>query len=116
MGRTGWAVIALGWGVGLGAGCISSHQTVYDDAPAMPVSFETEGAARVFYEALSQRAARSPEESRTHVSIPVVLDVSKTRKRSYNVLFNEAVRRCDTNQDGRITELEARVFAAQPEG
>ena len=25
--------------------------------------------------------------------------------------LNDAVRRCDTNGDGRITELEARIFA-----
>ena len=29
--------------------------------------------------------------------------------------LNQAVRRCDTNGDGRITELEARIFAEQAE-
>jgi len=33
--------------------------------------------------------------------------------RSENAAFNHAVRRCDTNQDGKITEQEARIFAEQ---
>ena len=28
------------------------------------------------------------------------------------VFFNEAVRRCDTNQDGKVSESEARIFSA----
>jgi len=28
-----------------------------------------------------------------------------------NVVFNDAVACCDTNQDGKITEFEAEVFA-----
>jgi len=97
-----------------GAGCISSHETVYEDPPRRAVTFENEAAGRVFYERLSRMTATQTTESKTEVSIPVVLDVSTTRKRSYNAAFNEAVERCDTNQDGTITEAEARIFGEQP--
>lgn len=30
-----------------------------------------------------------------------------------SIVFNEAVRRCDTNHDATITELEARIFSGQ---
>ncbi len=104
--------MALIAGVGLaGAGCISSHQTVTEEAVPAKVEFENESAARLFYEGLSRLASSEHRESRSSFSIPVVLDVSRTRKRSYNVSFNQAVTRCDTNQDGRITEFEARVFS-----
>jgi hypothetical protein len=45
--------------------------------------------------------------------MPFVLEVKRTGFMSENVLFNDAVRRCDTNQDGRITEMDARIFSGQ---
>jgi hypothetical protein len=107
-----WLVLAVSVAVA-GAGCISSHRTVYEDAPRQPVEFESETAGRLFYERLSEMTAMKSSESKTEVSIPVVLDVSKTTRRSHSLAFNEAVRLCDTNQDGRITETEARIFREQ---
>jgi hypothetical protein len=109
----GWVILGV-VALGTGPGCISSHQTVYEDAPRARVEFENETAAKLFYERLSRLTASETSESRSAVSIPVVLDVSRTRRRSYNSVFNEAVARCDTNQDSRVTELEARIFAEQP--
>jgi hypothetical protein len=37
----------------------------------------------------------------------------RTVKAGENEKFNEAVRRCDTNQDGVITEFEAEIFRSQ---
>ena len=107
------AIIALFGVVALGAGCINQHKTVYRDVERAPVSFETETAGRVFYEALSKMAPQSRTESKTQISIPIVFDVSRTEVTGSNIRFNEAVQRCDTNKDGKITEIEANIFAAQ---
>ena len=106
-------ILALLGTLTLGSGCLSKNQTVYRDVERMPVSFETEAAGRVFYETLSKMPPQSSGESRTKVSIPIVLEVSRTEVTGSNTRFNEAVQRCDTNKDGKITEIEANIFAAQ---
>jgi len=97
------------------AGCIHHEETVYADDPRVKVEFESDTAARVFYETLSARSAQrsGKTESSTRVSIPVVFDHNRKVVRSENTAFNEAVRQCDTNGDGRITEPEARIYADQ---
>ena len=107
------AIIALLGAVGLGSGCINQHKTVYRDVDRTPVSFESETAGRVFYEALSKMPPQNRTESKTQVSIPIVFDVSRTEVTGTNTRFNEAVKLCDTNKDGKITELEANIFATQ---
>ena len=96
------------------AACVSSRETVYREAERVKVEFENDTAARVFYEAFT----KSPEshqrnEKTTTFTIPVIIHAQRTEKDSENTAFNAAVRRCDTNADGRITEAEARIFAAQ---
>ena len=98
----------------LNTGCISTEQTVYQDQERVKVEFENDTAGRLFYEALSkQQSRRGRTESRTEVSIPVVFEHKRRVVEGESVAFNQAVRRCDTNGDGRITELEARIFAEQ---
>ena len=100
----------------LNTGCISTEQTVYQDQERVKVEFENDTAGRLFYEALSkQQSRRGRSESKTEVSIPVVFDHKRRVVEGEGVAFNRAVRRCDTNGDGRITELEARIFAEQAE-
>ena len=100
----------------LNTGCISTEQTVYRDQERVKVEFENDTAGRLFYEALSkQQSRRGRSESKTEVSIPVVFDHKRRVVEGEGVAFNRAVRRCDTNGDGRITELEARIFAEQAE-
>jgi hypothetical protein len=95
-------------------GCISNEQTVYRDVERTKVEFENETAARIFYEALSkQPATNAKQESTTEVCIPVVFSHKRHVISGNNLIFNEAVKRCDTNQDGKITELEAKIFAEQ---
>jgi hypothetical protein len=94
-------------------GCIHTNETVVKDEGRLPVEFENDGAARLFYEALSRMpGAGDKTESHTEVSLPVLFSHEHKVVRGPNVAFNEAVRRCDTNQDGRITESEARIFGA----
>ncbi len=95
------------------AGCIHHSETIYRDAERVSVHFESEKAGRIFYEALSKMPFQSRGESHTKVSIPIVFENDTTVKTGENDKFNEAVRRCDTNKDGVITESEAEIFAGQ---
>src|ERR1051326_987275 len=98
----------------LSSGCISTEQTVYQDQERLKVEFENDTAGRLFYEALSKMQSRhGRSESRTQISIPVVFEHKRRVVEGESITFNQAVRRCDTNADGRITELEARIFAEQ---
>lgn len=78
----------------------------------MKVEFESETAGRIFYETLSQPAFHpSAGESKTMVEIPIVFEHRRRVVTGPNVAFNNAVTQCDTNADGKITELEAKIFA-----
>ena len=98
------------------SGCIGpiiSHKsTVYKDAERTKVEFESDAAARLFYETLSRNSKpHKQSESTTNVEIPVLFEHSRTVVSGANTAFNEAVAVCDSNKDGRITELEAKVYA-----
>jgi len=93
-------------------GCISTHKTVYREQKREKVEFENDAAGRIFYEALSrQRPAHERTETDTEISVPVVFKHKRHVVEGESIAFNQAVRRCDTNGDGRITEQEARIFA-----
>ena len=95
-------------------GCVSSDVTVYRDVEQSKVEFENESAARIFYEALSKGPATTAKrESTTQICIPVIFEHKRHVVTGNNLQFNEAVKECDTNQDGKITELEAKIFAEQ---
>jgi hypothetical protein len=107
-------VSALTLLLALAGGCISTSKTVRREEPRMPVEFENDTAGRLFYESLSHlRGHRGSSESHSHVSLPIIFDHQTTTIEGESLLFNEAVRRCDTNHDGKITELEARIFSEQ---
>ena len=103
----------LGLGTLVFAGCIRRYETVYQDVARVKVEFEHEKAARMFYEALSKTPEPNRRENKVEFHIPVVLRVTKLERPSPNAAFNDAVARADTNQDGKITELEATIFAGQ---
>ena len=113
--RTGICIVAAGT---LVSGCIgplfSRNTTVYRDVDRTRVEFESDAAARLFYETLSRNPkVHKRSESKTQVHIPVVYSQSRTVVPGRNLEFNEAVAACDTNKDGKITELEAKIFANQ---
>jgi hypothetical protein len=95
------------------AGCIHHSETTYREVERVKVQFESGKAASIFYEALSKMPFEGRSESHTEVSIPVVFENKRTVKSGENEKFNEAVRRCDTNGDGVITESEAEIFRSQ---
>jgi len=93
-------------------GCITHQSTVVRDVERTKVEFENDTAARVFYEALSKMPeARHQSESTTKIDIPVVFENERHVVTGPNGAFNAAVAECDSNRDGRITELEAKIFA-----
>jgi hypothetical protein len=98
---------------GFSTGCISHDETVYQDTQRVPVSFESETAGRVFYEALSRSPRGRSDETSTEVNLPIVFHHKVKTVRGPNATFNDAVLRCDTNRDGKITEQEANIFAGQ---
>ncbi|MFM8469553.1 MAG: hypothetical protein ACKODH_06225 [Limisphaerales bacterium] len=94
--------------------CISTKETVYRDVERLKVEFENDAAARIFYEAFTKSPeSRQLNEKTTTFNIPVIIHAQRTEKDSENAAFNAAVRRCDTNADGKITEAEARIYAAR---
>lgn len=115
MKRIPWPFLAALAASSLLAGCLHHHSTVRNEEPRLKVDFETDTAGRVFYEALSKSPSPSHrQEKRTEFRIPIVFEYEERVIDGDHVKFNRAVRRCDTNQDGRITEQEARIFAASP--
>ncbi len=96
------------------AGCIHTEETVTRDESRVPIAFETEAAGRIFYETLSKLPGSGPyRESSTNVEVPFVFGHTTKTVHGPNTAFNEAVARADTNHDGKITETEAKIFAAQ---
>jgi hypothetical protein len=99
---------------GLVAGCIHTKETIVRDEERLAVEFENDLAARTFYEAMSRLPdSAHRQESESRVSLPIIFDHEKKTVLGPNIVFNDSVRRCDTNRDGRITESEARIFAEQ---
>jgi hypothetical protein len=95
-------------------GCISHETTVVKDVERARVEFENETAGRIFYETLSKQAPKySKSESTTEVSLPIVYDHKRHVVTGENTAFNEAVSICDANKDGKITEVEAKIYADQ---
>ena len=91
------------------SGCIHHKSVVRLDASRVKVEFENETAGRLFYEALSKMHGEG--ESSTQVEIPVVFEHKQRVITGEGERFNRAVAECDTNKDGKITEVEARIFA-----
>ena len=95
------------------SGCITHKSTVVRNVDRTRVEFENDTAARIFYEALSKLPeGRHQAESTTTIDIPVVFENERHVVTGPNATFNEAVAECDSNRDGKITELEAKIFAA----
>ena len=93
------------------AGCITHESTVVRDVARTKIEFENDAAARIFYETLSRMPTQTRAESTTEVDIPVVFEHKRHVVTGPNTAFNRAVAECDTNQDGKITEQEAHLFA-----
>ena len=94
-----------------GAGCVSYHETKSPDVARTPVAFASDKAARLFYEAFTAAGGVSRQTERETCTLLFFTYTKTGTVPGPNALFNEAVRFCDTNGDGQITEVEAEVFA-----
>lgn len=97
--------------VSLLPGCISSHSTTYTDVDRVKISFPTESAGKLFYEAMSHLPSRPTRENKSSVNL-IVVDLENTTVEGPNRSFNDAVAICDTDKDGVISEQEAAIFVA----
>jgi hypothetical protein len=96
-------------------GCLtlySKTEVVRGEEPRRPISFENAQAAETFQKAMRDK---SPSLGGIDISIPFVTLYSKERQLSDSAFFNLCVMRCDTNQDGTITQAEAEIFASLKE-
>ena len=86
-------------------------RTLPQTATAPAIAFESAGAAKTFYEAVLDEQFPDPEgRSLTLALAP--FDIEKENVRDSGSILSDAVSRADSNADGRITEREAKSFAA----
>lgn len=104
---TALAVVSLG----LVPGCLtlfSKTEVVRGEESRRPVKFECAQAADDFHWAMKFKTKASMGGA--HVGVPFITLYSRDRQLSDAAHFNDCVSRCDTDQDGTITQAEARMF------
>jgi hypothetical protein len=86
----------------------SKTEVVRSEEPRRPVRFESPEAADVFHRALTWKS--DPDLGGADLGVPFVTLYSRHRVLSETAKFNDAVAKCDTDQDGVITLAEAQIF------
>ena len=94
-----------------GAGCVSYQETKTPDVMRTQAAFASDKAARLFYEAFTAAGDAGRKTERETCTLLFFTYTKTGTVPGPNALFNEAVRFCDTNADGQITEVEAEIFA-----
>lgn len=91
-------------------GCLtlfSKTEVVRGEEQRKPIRFENQQAAEEFNRALK---GKSKELGGTYMGVPFVTFYSKDRQLSESAHFNDCIMRCDSDQDGTITLVEAKIF------
>lgn len=91
-------------------GCLtlfSKTEVVRGEESRRPVRFESQQAAEEFNGAVKWK---SKHLGGARLGVPFVTFYSRDRQLSESAHFNDCVARCDTDQDGLITLVEAKVF------
>jgi hypothetical protein len=98
------------------AGCVTKETNVVQDGERAKVEFESETAARTFFEGM-EKGGFKPQHmtSSTKLELPIIFEYRRNVTSGPNASFNRAVQICDTNKDGKITEVEARIFSEHPQ-
>lgn len=95
--------------------CVTKESNVVRDGERARVEFENEAAAKTFFEGMEKGGYKTQEtHSTTKFELPIVFEYRRNVTTGKNAGFNRAVEICDTNKDGKITEVEARIFAEHP--
>lgn len=92
-------------------GCLtlySKTEVIRGDEARRPVRFESPQAADAFQEAVKKQNA---SVGGTHVGVPFITLIAKDKQLSESAVWNDAVAKCDTDQDGLITYIEAAIFS-----
>ena len=96
--------------VALAASC-KVTRTIPQTATSPLITFESTMAAQTFYEAVIGEQFPDPEgRSLTLALAP--LDIQKDKVRDSGLILTDAFSRADSNADGKISEAEAKYFAA----
>jgi hypothetical protein len=104
-------LLLLSFALLAGAGCVSYQETKSPDVARTPVAFASDKAARLFYEAFTAAGGAGRQTERETCTLLFFTYTKTGAVPGPNAWFNEAVRFCDTNGDGQITEVEAEIFA-----
>jgi len=104
-------LLLLSFALLAGAGCVSYQEPKTPDVMRTQVAFASDKAARTFYEAFTAVGDTGRKTERETCTLLFFTYTKTGTVPGPNVLFNEAVRFCDTNGDGQITEAEADIFA-----
>ncbi|MBX9625249.1 MAG: hypothetical protein K2X82_15690 [Gemmataceae bacterium] len=94
-------------------GCLtlfSKTEVVRAEETRRPVRFENAQAAETFNKALKDKD-NDGNLGGACFGVPFVTLYARQKKLGDNARFNDAVGRCDTDQDGLITGHEADIFA-----
>ena len=92
-------------------GCVtlfSKVDVVRAEEARKPVQFENAAAGASFAATLKKCDGNV---GGAYVGVPFVTLYSRQKSLSESARFNDAVARCDTDQNGTITEAEAKIFA-----
>lgn len=92
-------------------GCLtlfSKTDVVRPEEARRPVKFETVEAAETFNKVVKEQKGHL---GGAYFGVPFVTLYNRDRVLSESAKFNDAVARCDTDQDGTITAHEADIFA-----
>ena len=104
-------LLLLSFALLAGAGCVSYQETKSPDVARTQVTFASDRAARLFYEAFIA-AGDVGRKTERETCTWLFFTYTKTGiAPGSNALFNAAVQVCDTNGDRQITEAEAEIFA-----
>lgn len=118
-GRPAWTSFALLFTAVslLSSGCATRRAAEAAPAPRVRLEFETPQATQWFYQGLaSQNAAPEQGAGRNGSRPEVMVRVAHSGGSHRRVSLREAVRECDLNHDGVISEAEARAFAERGAG
>ena len=93
------------------SGCVtfySKTEIVGDGESRMAISFENGDAAQQFQAAMKRMDSHAGS---TYFGVPFITVYERDQRLSDVALWNDAIRRCDTNKDGVITTDEVAAFA-----